>query len=222
MRTVAIPWGDEARTVTGRLLVPADARPPAILLAHGAGTDQDHASLVGLRDGLAGGGHPVLTFNYPYTERGGRRPDRTPVLLACHRAAAAWLRQTAGPDIVLAGRSMGGRMATYLAAEDDPAVGLVLYAYPLHPPGRPDRLRQDHLPSIRAPMLFQVGGRDPFARPELVDRWIRSLPNATVEVVADADHSFRVPKRTGRSAAEVLEGLIASTLAWLAATSSVR
>ncbi|MFZ0015025.1 MAG: alpha/beta family hydrolase, partial [Acidimicrobiia bacterium] len=98
-----------------------------ILLAHGAGTDQEHPSIAALRSGLAAAGHRVMSFNYPYTERGTKRPDRQERLLSCHRAAADTL--SAGvDDLFLAGRSMGGRMGTYLVADGYQATGLILYA----------------------------------------------------------------------------------------------
>ena len=162
---------------------------PGLLLAHGAGTNQDHPRLVELRDGLGRAGVTVLTFNYQYTEADRKRPDTQPVLLSTHRAARDYLAAEVGGRVVLAGRSMGGRMGTYLAAAGEPALGLVLYAYPLHPPGRPEKLRADHLPAISAPMLFFQGTRDPLSRMELFDRYVRPLPNATVELI-EADHSL--------------------------------
>ena len=210
-RNVVVRW--EGGKVSGRWKRPVRPCGPAVLLAHGAGTDQDHASIVRLRDGLAGRGHPVLTFNYPYTEAGRARPDRPEVLLACHRAAAGWLRSRF-PSIVLAGRSMGGRMASYLAAQGESCVGLVLYAYPLHPAGRPEKLRKDHLVDIDVPMLFISGDRDTLALPDLFGRWIGSLQNATTVIIPDADHSFRVPKRTGLSTEELVEMMVERTSEW--------
>jgi hypothetical protein len=159
------------------------------LLAHGAGAGQDHARITGLRDRLAEQGLTVLTFNYPYIEAGRRRPDPTPVLLSCHRAAAAALRERVGDRLILSGRSMGGRMGTLLAAQGEPCAGLVLFAYPLHPAGRPERLRIEHLAAIHRPMLFVQGSRDALARADLVDRHLRPL--AAVTVIEGADHSFR-------------------------------
>lgn len=189
---------------------------PAILLAHGAGTDQDHPSVVTLRDGLAASGRTVLTFNYPYTEAGKRRPDAQGKLLECHRAAAAFLRSEVSDRIVLAGRSMGGRMATYLAADGEPCEGLILFAYPLHPPGRPEKLRKDHLPGIRQPMLFCVGTRDALCSMDLYDRWVRPLPTVTTFEVADGDHSFRVRKASGRTNEQAVAEVIEASVAWLA------
>ena len=113
---------------------------------------------------LVGHGHPVLTFDYSYMEAGRRFPDRREALLRCHRAAAAWLGQRCD-RLVMAGRSMGGRMASYLAVEGQPCAGLVLYAYPLHPAGKPHRLRADHLPLVPVPMLFFTGQKDRLALP---------------------------------------------------------
>lgn len=110
---------------------------------------------------------------------------------------------------------MGGRMASYLAAEGAPMAGLVLYAYPLHPPGKPERLRRDHLAAIRVPMLFFAGTRDALSRGDLFDRWVRPLPTATVILIEEGDHSFRVPKRTGRTPQDVTDSIISDTVAWI-------
>ena len=202
--------------MSGRWALPRRASGAAVLLAHGAGAGQDHPGITAIRDGLAARGHPVLTFDYLYMESGRRFPDRREVLLECHRAAAAWLRERF-PRLVMAGRSMGGRMASYLAAEGEPCAGLVFYAYPLHPVGKPDRPRADHLPRVRAPMLFFCGGRDSMALPGLVDRWISPLERAALEIIPDADHGFRVPKRSGRTREEVIEGMVARTSEWISA-----
>ena len=211
-RDVVIHWS--GGQVSGRWRAVRRPEGPAILLAHGAGTNQDHPSIVALREALAAHRLPVLTFNYRYTERGSGRPDRQDTLLDVHRAAAAWLRAR-HEGIVMAGRSMGGRMATYLAAEGEPCLGLVLYAYPLHPAGKPDRLRVDHLPDIDVPSLFFTGTRDALARRDLVEAHLRPLPRAALELIEDADHSFRVPKRTGRTADEVLSWIVDRTSEWV-------
>ena len=214
-RDVKIEWRPH-QTVTGRLAGPVRAALPSLLLAHGAGAGQDHPGVAGIRDRLAGAGVRVLTFNYPYAEAGKRSPDSQSTLLSCHRAALEWLRAEAGSDIVLAGRSMGGRMGSYLAAEGEPVRGLVFYAYPLHPAGKPDRLRAEHLAEIAAPMLFFSGTRDSLARVELIEEHLRPLPSATIELIDDADHSFRVPKRTGRTFEEVLDAITLRTVEWMA------
>lgn len=161
-----------------------------ILLAHGAGVGQDHPSMAGLRTGLAGGGHTVMTFNYPYMERESKTPDRQENLVQCHHAAADQLAGTVD-HIYLAGRSMGGRMGTYLAAEGYPAVGLILYAYPLHPAGKPDTLRVSQFGEISIPMLFFQGTNDSLAQMDLFQEHIASLPNAEVELLDGAGHGPR-------------------------------
>jgi predicted alpha/beta-hydrolase family hydrolase len=173
-------------SVSGRM---AGTGEIGVLLAHGAGTNQDHPVMIGLRDGLAAAGVSVMTFNYPYSETGKGRPDPTPRLLECHRAARDHLTMLMGGPVVLAGRSMGGRMGSYLAASDEPCRALVVYAYPLHPAGQPDKLRADHLGAITVPALFFQGRRDALSRMDLFDRYVRPLPSMTVEVL-EANHSL--------------------------------
>jgi len=165
--------------------------PTTLLLAHGAGTDRRHRMIVGIAEAVSTGGVRVVTFNYPFTEAGRRGPDGAPVLLKCHAAVADAVGDAFGGPLVLGGRSMGGRMATMLVAGGYRARGVVLYAYPLHPAGKPDRLRVDHLDSVAVPMLFFQGSRDALSRGELFDHHVRSLPNATVVDMPGADHSFR-------------------------------
>lgn len=210
---VRIAWSDgEVRGIM------AGSGGVGILLAHGAGTDQTHRFMVGLRDGLADRGHRVLTFNYPYTERGSRSPDRPERLLACHRAAADFLNAEV-ETLVLAGRSMGGRMATLLGADGYEASGLVLYSYPLHPAGKPDALRTAHLPRITVPMLFFQGTRDALSRMDLFERHVSPLPSATVELLEGATHSFSGGGWTEKA---LLERLVDGTTAWVARLSSGR
>jgi predicted alpha/beta-hydrolase family hydrolase len=202
----SISW-PEGKT-SGRL---AGSGPAGILLAHGAGTSQDHPFMVSLRDGLAGAGHTVMTFNYPYSEKGTKRPDRAEVLLRCHRAAADHL--SARVDrLFLAGRSMGGRIATYLVAEGYPASGVILYAYPLHPAGKEDQLRVGHFEDVKVPLLFFQGTRDALSRMPLFDQHLRALPNATVEILEGASHSFR---GGGWSEEAMLERLVTGTTDWI-------
>lgn len=212
MRVVTIEWGDG---LTGHLV--EGARTPGILLAHGAGAGQDHPGVTALRDGLSSAGFPVLTFAYPYMERGSRRPDRAPTLLAAHAAAADWFRRNVTERIVFAGRSMGGRIASMLVAQGERADGLILYAYPLHPPGRYDRLRVEHLPQIEVPMLFFTGTRDAFARSDLVDAYLRPLPHARVELIEGADHGFTVLKRSGLTKEAVMDEIVRKSTEWIAA-----
>jgi len=212
MREIVIGCGDD-RTVTGRL-VEGD-RLPAVLLAHGAGAGQDHPLVALLRDGLASHGYPVVTFEYSYMAKGHRRPDRPPVLMSVHRAALDWVRTHLTERVILAGRSMGGRIASMLAAEGDAAEGLICYSYPLHPPGRYDAIRAEHLWRVQMPMLFFVGGRDGFARKDLVDAYLRPLPGATVEVIDGADHALRMLKRSGVTTEQVIERIVDTSVDWI-------
>lgn len=190
--------------------------PIGILLAHGAGTDQTHPMMARTRLGLSASGHTVMTFNYPYTERGAKRPDPQHRLVECHRAAADAL----GSDvdtIYLAGRSMGGRMGTYLAAEGYPAAGLVLYSYPLHPAGRPEKLRISQLGDITVPMLFFQGTRDPLSRMDLFESHIANLPNVRVELLEGAGHGSR---GGGWALDSLTDRYVVGTLRWIESLSS--
>lgn len=184
-----------------------------VLLAHGAGTDQRHRMTVGIAESLVAHGLRVVTFDYPYTAAGRRRPDPAAVLIACHRTVADAVAARHGGPLVLAGRSMGGRMATMAVADGHPALGIVLYAYPLHPAGKPDRLRVDHLGSVEVPMLFFQGSRDALSRSDLFDRHVRSLPNADVVEMIGADHSYR---GRGWKEPELFEFLARHTAEWIA------
>lgn len=169
-----------------------------------------------LREGLASSGHSVMSFNYPYAERGSKRPDRTGKLIECHRGVADFLRPQVD-DLFLAGRSMGGRMGTYLVAEGDEASGLILYAYPLHPSGKPDKLRIAHFPDVKVPMLFFQGTRDALSKTELFDRHIRPLPNADVVVLEGASHAT---KGGGWTPESMAQRLVADTREWIDRVSS--
>lgn len=182
-----------------------------ILLATGAGTGQDHPGVAGLRSRLSRH-FRVMTFEYAYRAAGRRFPDRQPRLLAVHRSAAARLREEVDDRLVLAGRSMGGRMSTILASQGEPCRAVVAYGYPLHPPGKPDQLRVEHLPGLTVPKLFISGDRDVLATPALVDAHLSSLSTSTVTWVEGADHSFR---KRGVSHDEMLDHLAALTVAWL-------
>lgn len=203
----------EGDVVTG-MLTGADG-PLGVVLAHGAGAGQEHPWMTTVRDGLAAQGWPVLSFNYRYTEAGRKSPDRMPTLLAVHRAAAAALADRCH-RVVLAGKSMGGRVGSHLVGDEGwPAAGLIYYGYPLMGKGEPRDTT--HLRSIDVPQLFFSGTRDRLGPSALIADVAASVPHGRVIVVDDGDHSFKVPKRAGRSNDEVLADIVTDTSAWLAA-----
>lgn len=215
-----------AEWVSGALDLPEeDAGRSVVLLGHGAGAPMTSDFMTAAAEGLAAHGYPVLRFNYVYSELAGREerrrpPDRKPLLLETHRAAHAELRARF-PErrLVLAGKSMGGRMSTYLAAEGDDCAGLALFGYPLHPPGKPEKLRSEHFAAVVQPALFLQGTRDALCDLDLLRRELELFGGqATVEVLEDADHDFGVLKRTGRTREEVRADLVQRFADWERAT----
>jgi predicted alpha/beta-hydrolase family hydrolase len=196
---------DTPRGKVSALLTSTGKSAPILVLAHGAGRDMEDPLLAGFVDGLGAEGVSCLRFNFPYREVGKKAPDPEPVLRGAWEAAFA--RGTEMGDPVWAGgKSLGGRIASMVVADGLPAAGLVFVGYPLHPPGKPERIRDAHLPSVRVPMLFLQGTRDSFARPDLLEQTVRRLGDrATLHPVEGGDHSFRIrgaPKDdpgTGRS-----------------------
>jgi len=214
-RTLRIEW-HPGRAVTAKLAVPGEVTGPAVLLAHGAGAGQGHPFMTGLRQRLRNAGHPTLTFDYPYVDAGRKAPDRMPVLLSCHRAALQRLRSYGWP-VVMAGKSMGGRIASHLAVEDTGALGLVFYGYPLVSPSSGAVRPTGHLKDGMLPMLFLAGSRDRLGPLDAIRPLVESLPNAVLDVIEEGDHSFKVPKRTGMSPEGVLDHLADSTTGWIRA-----
>jgi uncharacterized protein len=187
----------------------ADAAPAAqasalLVLAHGAGAGQKHPFMVRTARGLASRGIDVVTFDFPYMHAGRKAPDKAPVLERAFQDAIAAARDLSrAPRVFIGGKSMGGRMATHLAAAAVPEVaGVVALGYPLHPPGRPDQLRVSHLPSIRMPVLIVQGERDSFGTPDELRPYVAQIPGpATLHVVAGGDHSLVARGRTGNDEA---------------------
>ncbi len=191
----------------------------AIVLAHGAGGTMAQPLVVAFADALAARGAIVLRFNFAYADAGRRPPDRAPMLAAAYRAAAAWLAarpEAKGRVLVLGGKSLGGRVASGLAALGDRCDGVLLLGYPLHPAKRPDQLRDSHLAEVPCPLLFLEGTRDPLCDLALLRPVLRRLGRrATLVVIAGGDHSFAVPKSSGRSAEDVLAELADKSARWL-------
>ncbi|HEV3214225.1 MAG TPA: alpha/beta family hydrolase [Vicinamibacterales bacterium] len=195
------------------------------VLAHGAGAGHLSAFMVRFATGLASRGLDVLTFNFLYTEQRRRVPDRPDKLEACYRAAIGAARGAVPPGghpggnrMYIGGKSMGGRIASQVAAGEsaEPLSGLIFLGYPLHPPGKPDRLRAAHLAKIRAPMLFVQGARDPFGTPdELRPILDRLQAHATLRVVENGDHSLAPPKKGEPSLDDVYNGIQDDIVTWI-------
>lgn len=191
-------------------IAPSDAV-ATLVVAHGAGAGMDHPFIAGFSRAMADERVATLRFNFPYLERGRRSPDPERVLREAWLAAFdAAVSSAAGRPVLAGGKSLGGRIASMCVADGMPAAGLVFLGYPLHPPGKPDRIRDEHLSRIRVPMLFLQGTLDPFARPELIGDVVRRLgTRARLEPIEGGDHSFNVRGRRA-DAREVGAGLAAT------------
>jgi len=190
----------------------------ALVLGHGAGGTRRMPVLVRLADVLSASGRRVLLFNFPYSEARRRIPDKAPLLEATVAACVRLARDELGAKRVVAGgKSMGGRMASQAAANGLRVDGLIFLGYPLHPPGRFEKLRDAHLPKITAPMLFVQGTRDDFARSDLLEATLATLGDrATLVKIEDGDHSFAVRKKlTGQTPADVERAIGQSVVDWL-------
>jgi len=194
----------------------------AVLLAHGAGSDMDGAALRAVSDALEAAAIPSLRFNYPYRSVGRRAPDRPKVLDAATREAAAELaaRSKLSPEqLVLGGRSMGGRYCSLVVGADDdavPARGLMLLGYPLHAAGRPEQPRADHFPRLTVPVLFASGTRDAMAgKADLTKAARRIKGPVTFHWIDTADHGYKPLKSSGRTAADVLAEVAAVAVEWV-------
>jgi len=214
--TVTIAVGDDQ--ASGLFLRPADAR-ALYLFAHGAGAGMTHKTMESNAQGLAARGIATLRYQFPYMEKGSRRPDPPRIAHAAVRGAAAKARALA-PDLPLfaGGRSFGGRMASQAQSIDPlPHVrGLAFLGFPLHPTGNPGIERAEHLKQVRIPMLFVSGGRDALAETDLLKGVVAALGDrATLHLVGHADHTFKVAAKSGRSSADA-EGEAMDTLArWM-------
>ena len=179
-----------------------------LVLAHGAGAGMDHPFMVGFARAMNDLGVATLRFNFPYIESGRRSPDPGPYLQEAWRAAFTAASPRAKGEIWVGGKSLGGRIASMAVADERvAAAGLVFLGYPLHPPGKPERIRDEHLYRIEVPMIFVEGTRDPFATPELLAGVISKLGDrADLISIEGGDHSMNV-KGTKRDAREVAAGL---------------
>ena len=170
--------------------------------------------MVALAQTLGGAGLDVVRFNFPYREKGAKLPDPMPVLKECIASTATQVR--GDQKLIIGGRSMGGRAASMLAADGFECDGLLLLAYPLHPAGQPEKLRDAHLAQIRVPVLCFNGTRDALCDRKLMDPIASSLDHWQMHWLEGADHSFHVLKSSGRSDEQVMQEVGASAQRWLA------
>lgn len=230
----------EGQTVTAIEYPPPGAPVAGLILGHGAGANQHHVFMVDVASALARRGVKAITFNFPYTEQGRGIPDRQPILENCYAQVIATVAAREGDlPLFIGGKSMGGRIASHVAAGEPTTLklgttatsvvgpgsslvirhirGLVFLGYPLHPPGKPQQLRDRHLPAIAAPMLFIQGSRDSFGTPPELEPVLAKL-NAphTLHVVEGGDHSLKVSRKTGPTHAEILEGVCDRMVSWMA------
>ena len=208
---------------TTALAYPSDSSPfgATLILGHGAGGGQRSTFMVDFARALSSLGVDVVTFNFPYTEQGRRIPDRAPVLEACYRAVIASVHaRLPAPThaLFIGGKSMGGRIATQVAAADPtlPIAGLVLLGYPLHPPGRPTERRDKHLPAVGRPMLFVQGSRDAFGTPAELAPIIETIGrSASIHVVAGGDHSLKLARKDPAAQAAVYDDVQRTMVEWV-------
>jgi predicted alpha/beta-hydrolase family hydrolase len=209
--------GGTTGSVSALLLRPPD---PWILyvLAHGAGAGMRHPFMAKIADALASKGIATLRYQFPYLEAGRRRPDPPAVLETTVRAVVAQAGEVVpGLPMIAGGKSLGGRMTSGAAAGDplEGVRGLVFLGFPLHSPGQPGSGRAEHLRRVNLPLLFLQGTRDTFARLDLITAVCTDIgPQATLHIIPDADHSFGVPPRTGRTPGQVFDELADAIDGW--------
>ncbi len=206
-------------TAVSALLDAPAAVHAACALAHGAGAGMTHPFMAHAAGALAARGIAALRYQFPYMERGSKRPDVPKVAHATVRAAVDDARRHwPALPLIAAGKSFGGRMTSQAqaAAPLPGVVGLLFLGFPLHPAGKPSIERAQHLAQIRIPMLFVQGTRDEMADVSLIESTVGALGRgATLHWVADGDHSFKVPARSGRSQAEVMDGVFDAIARWI-------
>jgi predicted alpha/beta-hydrolase family hydrolase len=190
-----------------------------VLLAHGAGGHKDHPHMLALADMLEAIGLVPHRFNFPYRAEGRNFPDKLPVLIEAFRKAAdAVVKKDKPRFLILAGHSMGSRAALALADEGYPCAGVMLFSYPLHAPGKPEKLRRDHVDTVPVPVLSVSGNRDAFCDPTRMGETLKLRPKAaewTHHWIDGADHGLTVPKKSGRTRKDVLDEAAGAIRSWL-------
>jgi predicted alpha/beta-hydrolase family hydrolase len=210
---ITIDLGNGRHTTAIQYEAPSPHAPARVVLAHGAGAGQRHPFIVNVARRLAAHGIETVTFNFPYMEDQRRAPDSAEALEHCFRRVIDHVHSTDGRTLVIGGKSMGGRLATQLAAQGAPIGGVFALGYPLHPPGKPSQLRVAHLPAITVPLLIVQGERDPFGTPRELEPVIAAMhTRVELEVAAGGDHSLAV---RGRPADELYDWLTARLASWV-------
>jgi predicted alpha/beta-hydrolase family hydrolase len=211
---ITIDLGGDRRTTAIRYEPSnAGATRARLVLAHGAGAGQRHPFIVNVARRLAAQGIETVTFNFPYMEAKRRAPDRAETLEHCFRRVIDHVHGTSSGALVIGGKSMGGRIATQLAAQGAAVSGVFALGYPLHPPGNPAQLRIGHLPAITVPVLIIQGERDPFGTPSELEHVIPTMQaRVELEVVSGGDHSLGA---RGRPPEQLYESIAARLAAWL-------
>lgn len=208
--------GDDAVTAVYEPAV-APGMDSILVCAHGAGGHMSDRSMLALSNVLTSIGLGVVRFNFPYREKKSSRPDPMPRLEQCFSAVVDRVRQELNPaTLLIGGRSMGGRAGSMMAAKGFRCDGLLLFAYPLHPAGQPEKLRSAHLPSIEVPVLCFNGTRDALCTPDLMSAALETVKRSwTMHWLEGADHSFHVLKSSGRTDSGVLQEVATATRHWL-------
>src|SRR5215469_13738874 len=209
-----------AGAVSALLTTPAQTR-ACFVFAHGAGAGMRHAFMSAVASELAERGVATLRYQFPYMEKGSKRPDPPGIAHAAVRAAvAAAAQHCPGLPLISGGKSFGARMTSQAQAKAPLAgvAGLAFFGFPLHPAGKPSVERADHLADVNIPMLFLQGTADKLAEPDLLKPVVKNLAaRATLHFLEAADHSFHVPVRSGRKDAEVMTEALDAFAAWIAA-----
>ena len=218
--TIDLDGGESVSAVLAGPRKSPPALPTGLVLAHGAGNDMHNPLIVAVAERLAAEGFAALRFNFLYKEKGRKSPDSQARLEhAWQRAWETMRTQKLFPleRIVAVGKSMGGRVASQMAAAGRlPAAALIFLGYPLHAPGKPDQLRDEHLYRIQAPMLFFAGTRDPFCNRAKLDGMLDRLTTPyDLEVIEGGNHSFGLPRTDARTDSDIHDRIAAKCLQWL-------
>ena len=199
-------------------LIPEDYQ-QILIIAHGAGKDMNSEFISALHEGIAEQGILTVKFNFPYMEQGRKTPDRKAILEATWQCVIADVMEKTGcteQQIFLSGKSMGGRYASMVATEYAQLGGVILFGYPLHAPGKPDKPRFEHLADISAPLLFFQGTRDSLCKLEVLQPILNNLePKPDLHIIDGGDHSFKVLKKLNRSTEEVMAEVCTATTTWI-------